>query len=122
MTLQLNLNFFVYLQVFLQEIPRSKTEISWFESITSEKLKDLLKCFKVEFPKDPDPYRESFVRQIIQDGILRKLETAVQSLSKGIVLTKNISTKRHNFTNVEVCVFEVDVVYNGDQFCATEKV
>lgn len=122
MTLQLNLNFFVYLQVFPQEIPGSKTEISWFESITSEKLKDLLECFKVEFPEDPDPNRESFVRQIIQDGMLRKLETAVQSLSKGIVLTKNISTKRHDFTNVEACVLEIDVVYDGDQFCATTKV
>lgn len=122
MTLQLNLNFFVYLQVFPLEIPRSKTEISRFEPITSPKLKDLLKCFKVEFPEDPDPYRESFVRQIIQDGMLKKLETAVKSLSKGIVLTKNISTKRHDFTNVEAYVLEIDVVYDGDQFCATTKV
>lgn len=122
MTLQLNLNFFVYLQVFPQEIPMSKTEISRFESITSEKLKDLLACFKVEVPEDPDPDRESFVRHIIQDDMRRKLETSVQSLSKTIVLTKNISTKRHDFTNVEACVFEVDVVYDGDQFCATEKV
>lgn len=76
----------------------------------------------MEFPDDPDPYRESFVRQILQDSMLRKLETAVQSLSKKIVLTKNISTKRHDFTNVEACVLEIDVVYDGNQFCATEKV
>lgn len=104
-----------YLQVFSEEIPWSKPELS-------EKLKDLLACFKVEVPEDPDPYRKSFVRHIIQDDIRRKLETSVQSLSKEIVLTKNISTKRHDFTNVEACVFEVDVVYDGDQFCATEKV
>lgn len=76
----------------------------------------------MEFPDDPDPYRESFVRQILQDSMLRKLETAVQSLSKKIVLTKNISTKRHDFTNGEACVLEIDVVYDGNQFCATEKV
>lgn len=76
----------------------------------------------MEFPDDPDPYRESFVRQIIQDGMLRKLETAVQSLSKGIVLTKNISTKRHDLPTVEACVFEIDVVYDGDQFCASRTV
>lgn len=75
----------------------------------------------MEFPDDPDPYRESFVRQILQDSMLRKFETAVQSLSKKIVLTKNISTKRHDFTNVEAYVLEIDVVYDGNQFCATEK-
>lgn len=76
----------------------------------------------MEVPEDPDPYRKLLVRHIIQDDIRRKLETSVQSLSKKIVLTKNISTKRHDFTNVEACVFEVDVVDDGDQFCATEKV
>ncbi|XP_065939577.1 uncharacterized protein [Magallana gigas] len=100
--------------VFSEEIPWSKPEIS-------EKLKDLLACFKVEVPEDPDPYRKSFVRHIIQDDIRRKLETSVQSLSKEIVLTKNISTKRHDVPTVEACVFEIDVVYDGDQFCATEK-
>lgn len=76
----------------------------------------------MEVPEDPNPYRKLLVRHIIQDDIRRKLETSVQSLSKKIVLTKNISTKRHDFTNVEACVFEVDVVYDGDQFCATAKV
>ncbi|XP_052695493.1 uncharacterized protein LOC128173851 isoform X6 [Crassostrea angulata] len=105
--------------VFPEEIPRSKREISRFEPITSEQLKNLLECFKVEFPESPDPYRESFVRQIIQGGMLRKLVTAVQSLSKGIVLTENISTKRHDLPTVEACVLKIDVVYDGDQFCAS---
>lgn len=71
----------------------------------------------MEYPEDPDPYSESFVRQIIQEDVLRKLET-----SKGIVLTKNITTKRHHLPNVEACVLEEDVVYEGDQFRATRKV
>lgn len=122
MTLQLNLNFFVYLQVFPREIPRSKTEITRFEPITSTKLKDLLICFKVEFPEDPDPYRESFVRQIIQDGMLRKLETAVKSLSKGIVLSKYIPTRRRLMPTVEACVLEVDVVYDEHKHFVIIKV
>lgn len=76
----------------------------------------------MEVPEDPDPYRKSFVRHIIQDDIRRKLETSVQSLSKEIVLTKNISTKRHDLPNVEACVLKIDVVYNGDQFCASRTV
>lgn len=108
--------------VFPEEIPRSKTAISRFEPITSEKLKDLLECFKVEFPENPNPYTESFVRQIIQDDMLRKLVTAVQSLSKGIVLRENISTKRHGLPTVEACVLEIDVVYDGDKFCASRTV
>lgn len=108
--------------VFPEEIPRSTTEISRFEPITSEQLKNLLECFKVEFPESPDSYRESFVRQIIQGGMLRKLVTAVQSLSKGIVLTENISTKRHDLPTVEACVLKIDVVYDGDQFCASRTV
>lgn len=76
----------------------------------------------MEFPESPDPYRESFVRQIIQGGMLRKLVTAVQSLSKGIVLTENISTTRHDLPTVEACVLKIDVVYDGDQFCASRTV
>lgn len=105
-----------------EEIPRSKPEIFRFVPITSEKLKDLFRTFKVEYPEDPDPNNESFVRQIIQEDMLRKLETAVESLSKGIVLTKNIPTKRHHLPNIEACVLEEDVVYEGDQFRATRKV
>lgn len=76
----------------------------------------------MEFTENPDPYTESFVRQIIQDDMLRKLVTAVQSLSKGIVLRENISTKRHVLPTVEACVLEIDVVYDGDQFCASRTV
>lgn len=96
--------------------------MAWIEPIKSEKLKDLFRSFKVEYPEDPDPYSESFVRQIIQEDMLRKLKTAVESLSKGIVLTKNIPTKRHHLPNVEARVLEEDVVYEGDQFRATRKV
>lgn len=82
-------------------------------------LKDLFNSFKLEYPDDP--LSQSFVRQILQDGMLTKLLTAVKSLSKGIVLIKNILTKRHNMPT-EACVFEVDVVYEEDRFCVTRKV
>lgn len=74
----------------------------------------------MEYPDDPR--RQSFVRQIIQDGMLRKLVTAVESLSKQIVLIENIPTKRLDMPTVEVCVFEVDVVLGEDRFCVIEKV
>lgn len=80
----------------------------------------MFRCFKVQHPEDP--FSKSFVRQIIQEDMLRKLEIAVESLSKGIVLTKNIPSKRHDLPTVEACVLEVDVVYEGDRFRATIKV
>lgn len=76
----------------------------------------------MKYPEDPDPYRESFVRQIIQEDMIRKLETAVESLSRGIVLTQNIPSKRHDLPTVEACVLEEDVVYEGDRFRVTRKV
>lgn len=86
-----------------------------FQSITSESLKELFSTFKVEYPDDP--HSESFIHQILQDDMLKKLVTAVKSLSKGIMLTKNINER-----NVGACVFEVDVVFDGDQFSVIRKV
>lgn len=69
-----------------------------------------------------DPFNGSLIPQILQDDMLKKLVTAVKSLSKGIVLTKNITERRHDMPNFEACVFEVDVVFEGDQFSAVGKV
>lgn len=88
--------------------------------ITSEKLKKLFSSFKVGYPDDP--LSVSFVHQIIQDGMLKNLVTAIETLSKGIVLTKYIPSRRHSMPTVEACVFEVDVVYDRDHFRATRKV
>ncbi|XP_065938350.1 uncharacterized protein [Magallana gigas] len=90
-----------------------------FEPIQSEKLKELLNSFKVEFPDDLSC--ESFIHQILQDDMLKKLVTAVKSLSKGIMLTKNINERRHAMPTVGACVFEVDVVFDGDQFSVIRK-
>lgn len=91
-----------------------------FQSITSESLKELFSTFKVEYPDDP--HSESFIHQILQDDMLKKLVTAVKSLSKGIMLTKNINERRYGMPNVGACVFEVDVVFDGDQFSVIRKV
>lgn len=86
----------------------------------------------MEFQSADVPGNESFARTILNDDIL-ELETAIQSLSREIVLTKLMDTKTRfmldPFTpQVNACVFEVDVVYegdvdgNGDQFCVIRKV
>lgn len=95
-------------------------EMSSFKPITSEQLKKLFSSFKVEYPEDP--LSESFVHQIIQDGMLRNLVTAINSLSKGIDLSKNLHTRKHDMPTVEAYVFEVDVVYDRDQFRVIRKV
>lgn len=74
----------------------------------------------MEFPDDLSS--ESFIHQILQDDVLKKLVTAVKSLSKGIMLTKNIKERRHDMPHVGACVVEVDVVFDGDQFTVIRKV
>lgn len=74
----------------------------------------------MDFPDDV--FGESFIHQILQDDMLKKLVTAVRSLSKGIMLTKNIKESRHDMPNVGACVFEVDVVFDRDQFSVIRKV
>lgn len=101
-------------------LPLTFADTYRFEPIQSEKLKELLNSFKVEFPDDLSS--ESFIHQILQDDMLKKLVTAVKSLSKGIMLTKNINERRHAMPTVGACVFEVDVVFDGDQFSVIRKV
>lgn len=74
----------------------------------------------MEYPDDP--HGQSFVRQIIPEDMLRKVVTAVKSLSKGISLIKNIPTEGHDMPTVEACVFEVDVVRRRDRFLVNKKV
>lgn len=38
------------------------------------------------------------------------------------MLIKNINERRYDMLNVGVCVFEVDVVFDGDQFSVIRKV
>lgn len=97
-------------------LPLTFADTYRFEPIQSE----LLNSFKVEFPDDLSS--ESFIHQILQDDMLKKLVTAVKSLSKGIMLTKNINERRHAMPTVGACVFEVDVVFDGDQFSVIRKV
>lgn len=80
----------------------------------------------MDFPADV-PGRESFARAILEDDINR-LVAAIQSLSRGIVLTTQINAIKRDTPQVEACVFEVDVVYDEDedededQFCVLRKV
>lgn len=80
----------------------------------------------MDFPTDV-PKRESFAPTILEDDI-NSLVTAIQSLSSGIVLTTQINALKRDTPQVEACVFEVDVVYDGDedgdedQFCVFKKV
>lgn len=99
---------------------RFEPEMSSFKPITSEQLKTLFSSFKVKYPDDP--LNESFVHQIMQDGMLRNLVTAVNSLSKGIDLSKKLHTRKQDMPTVKACVFDVDVVYDRDQFRVTRKV
>lgn len=94
--------------------------MSSFQPMPSENLKELFNTFKVEYPYDP--HSESFIHQILQDDMLKNLVTAVKSLSRGIVLTKSVNKRRYGMPTVEACVFEVDVVFDGDQFSAVRKV
>lgn len=88
--------------------------MSRIKPITSEELKKLFNSLQVDYPDDS--VCESFVRQIIQDGMLKKMVTAVKSLSKGVVLTKYIPTRRRSMPTVEACVLEVDVVNDEQHF------
>lgn len=111
---------FINLQEPHEKIPMSKPEITRFGPIASQKLKEFFNSFELDYPDDPRG--GSFVRHIIPDDMLRKLVTAVKSLSKGIVLTKNILTRKHDFPIVEACVLEVNVVFGGVHSPAIKKV
>lgn len=80
----------------------------------------------MDFPTDVTK-RESFAPTILEDDI-NSLVTAIQSLSSGIVLTTQINALKRDTPQVEACVFEVDVVYDGDEdgdedrFCVFKKV
>lgn len=106
---------------FFKDIPFKK-----YEEISSETLKEAFNSFKLDLPADV-PGRESFARAILEDDINR-LVTAIQSLSRGIVLTTQINAIQRDTPQVAACVFEVDVVYDEDedgdedQFCVLRKV
>lgn len=81
------------------------------EPINAEELKDKLSSFEPEIPEDP--FRESFVRTIINDR-LERLVAEIKSLSKGFVLL-SIHDRLDNLDNVQpVHVYEVDVVNDKD--------
>lgn len=67
----------------------------------------------MEFPDDP--LGESFVREILEDEFLQELVETIHFLSNGIVLTTEIHDRKER-SSVEVIVFEIDVVNDGDQF------
>lgn len=67
----------------------------------------------MEFPDDP--LGESFVREILEDEFLQELVETIHFLSNGIVLTTEIHDRKER-SSIEVIVFEIDVVNDGDQF------
>lgn len=81
----------------------------------------------MEFRSADVPGHESFARTILNNEIL-ELETAIQSLSREIVLTNTLDMLDPFTPQVDACVYEVDVVYegdedgNGDQFLVIRKV
>lgn len=105
--------------VVVEDSGAKDVQMTRSQSITSDNLKKLFNTFKVEYPDDP--HSESFIHQIFQDDMLKKLVTAVKSLSKEIVLTKSINKRRYGLPTVGACVFEVDVVFDGEQFSAVRK-
>lgn len=95
--------------------------IEKIQQITRQ-LKELFSSFKVVFPDDV-PGNKSFAREILEDDIL-KLESAIVSLSKEILPKTYMHTSKHEWSEVEVIVVEVNVVYdeNTDQFCVFREV
>lgn len=93
-----------------------------FQQITSEKLKELFSSFKVMFP-DVDSDSKSFAPYILKDDIL-KIEIAIGSLSKNVVLNTKEDIWKAEWPKAEARVVEVEVVYDGveDQFFVSRKV
>lgn len=87
------------------------------EHIASKELTELFSSFNVEFPDDPSD--ESFARGILQNHTL-ELVSAINSLSNGVVLTKDLSYCPP--PSNKVMVSEKDVVYKGGQFQVVKKV
>lgn len=111
---------YIQIELFFEDIPPK------YEQITSKTLKELFESYEVDFPTDV-PGCESIARKVLGHDI-KMFVTAIRSLSQRIVLSsskKAITPK----PQVEVCVFEVEVVYGdgGDgkeetQFCVFRKV
>lgn len=87
------------------------------EPIESKELTELFKFFNVEFPDDP--LDESFARGILQNHT-EKLVSLINSLSNGVVLTKN--PKKLNSPSNKALMSEIDVVYEEGQFRVVKKV
>lgn len=87
------------------------------EHIASKELTELFSSFNVEFRDDPSD--ESFALGILQSHTL-ELVSAINSLSKEVVLTKNILWFQS--PSNKAMVSEIDVVYKGGQFHVVKKV
>lgn len=69
---------------------------------------ELFSSFTVKYPEDS--LNESFVCKILKKSLLQEYETAIKSLSGGVMLTKSIDWRKNITESAEVWVFEVDVV------------
>lgn len=87
--------------------------------ITSTKLRDVFNSFQVGFLDDP--LNESFVHKILNVDFLRGLKVEINSLATGIMLITNIN-REHLVKPGDVCVFELDVINEGDQLVVIQKV
>lgn len=112
---------YIQIELFFEDI------LPKYEQITSETLKELFACYNVEFPTDV-PGSESIARKILENDI-KQFVHAIRSFSKRIVLSSSKKAITPSIPQVEVCVFEVEVVYDdgGDgkeetQFCVFRKV
>lgn len=109
----------------VETVPPSETTddldkmITCSKHITSKKLRDVFNSFQVGFPDDP--LNESFVHKILNVDFLRGLKVEINSLATGLVLIKNIN-REHLVKPGEVCVFELDVINEGDQLIVIQKV
>lgn len=81
----------------------------------------MFSSFKVMFPEVTN--RESFARDILKGDIL-KIENAIRSLSKNVVLNTKKDTWKDKWPKAEARVVKVEVVYDGveDQYFVSRKV
>lgn len=75
--------------------------------------------FKKDFPID-DRSR-LFISNLLEKDLLQELENAFESLTTGVVLTKEIYLTT-GARPIYAYVYEVNVDINGDTFCVDEKV
>lgn len=96
-----------------------ESRIAWIESITSAELWTLFNSFSIENPDESTC--NNFVCKILKESTLQKLVHAINSLSKGVVLTKNTDTTEGELT-VSVRVSVVDIIRNEARCHVAKKV